>query len=219
MSILPHVEALRADFPYSEALLTLLRRANATLTYTAPVKQAAPPHSWAVHVRLPGHLERHFSLTREVLIYCLSTRDVQVRDARRVQALIRDAELQLTEPTLAILVTDDPDTESKLKDWAIERETGITFVPAFRETLEQLAEDDPAEGLRTLIEGSVKARNFYDERDPVTGDRFFGRSAVLRSLDRQLADRRGHIGLFGLRRVGKTAWSLSCVTDCSRDLG
>lgn len=204
MPLNPHVEALRSDFPYSEPLLTLVRRANALLTYAAPVKQAAPPHSWALHLRLPGHLERHFGLTREILIYCLSTRDVQVRDARRIQALIRDAELRL-EPTLAILVTDDPDTETKLEDWAIERETGITVVPAVRVTLERLVTNDSAEGLRTLIEGSVKARNYYDERDPVTGDRFFGRSAVLSNLDRKLTDRRGHIGLFGLRRVGKTS--------------
>ena len=70
MPVLPHVESFRADFPFAEALLTLLRRSNATLTYAAPVRQAAPPHSWVVYVRLAGHVERHFGLAREVLSYC-----------------------------------------------------------------------------------------------------------------------------------------------------
>ena len=39
----------------------------------------------------------------------------------------------------------------------------------------------------------------------VSGDRFFGRTDELRELDRLISQGNRHIGLFGLRRIGKTS--------------
>lgn len=56
-----------------------------------------------------------------------------------------------------------------------------------------------------MIEEWISERNLYDERAPVTGERFHGRAAILRDLDRHLAKGGGDVGLFGLRRIGKTS--------------
>ena len=203
-SVADYVNRFSADFPFADEVLRLVQASTGSVIYAAPVHQAAPARSWALHIRLPGHLERHFGITRQLLVYCLCARDLQPRDVNRVQALIRDAQESL-EPTLAMLVTADPDTAMKLEDWAVERNLGLIIIPADQTTVEELVTSDAANGLQTLIQRSIKSHNFYDERDPVTGDRFFGRGAMLRNLERQLASGRGHVGLFGLRRIGKTS--------------
>ena len=135
----------------------------------------------------------------------MPTGDLQTRHVTRIRALIREAENPI-ETDFAMLVSDDPAVAQKIADWGIERTMGLILVPSYTEMLDQhLEEHELSDALRVLIKEWISARNFYDERDPVTGDRFFGRSKLLRELDRSLAQGQGHAGIFGLRRIGKTS--------------
>ena len=198
-----------ADFPFGRDVLALFRAADARPTWLKRVAQGAPAHSWVLHVRLPRHLEDRFSVNRQFLVYCAATTDLQVRDARRVEALIRDAD-DAVEPDFSILVTGDPQTREKLAEWGMEKALGgITLVPLSRQTLLELLDGEDRNGaLPTVIEEWISERNLYDERAPVTGRRFHGRADTLRDLDRHLAKGGGSIGIFGLRRIGKTSLML-----------
>jgi hypothetical protein len=194
-----------ADFPFGTEVLTLFRAANAKPIWLSQVRQGAPPRSWAVHVRLPRMLEEHFGMTRQFLAYCAGSDDLRPREATRIQSLIRGAEDPI-EPYFAMLATQDPLAEEKIRDWAVEREIGVTIVPITQEALTEVLEDgQEALALRKVIEKWISAHDLYDERDPVTGERFYGRAGALRDLERKLAQRRGHVGIFGLRRIGKTS--------------
>jgi serine/threonine-protein kinase len=201
-----------ADYPFGQEVLQLFKAAGARTTRLSPVRQGAPTHSWALHVRLPRELEDHFSITRQFLVYCVCTKDLQPRDVSRVQALIRDADGEV-EADFSMLISSDPLSKTKLTEWSAERSAGgITIVPLSRSKLELLLNGKKrSHGLSHVIEEWVSERNLYDERSPVTGERFHGRTAVLRDLDRHLAKGGGDIGLFGLRRIGKTSVLLELV--------
>lgn len=193
------------DYPFGNEILDLFRGANAITTRLAPVRQGAPNHSWALRVRLPFELEEHFSITRQFLVYCVCTNDLQPRDVSRLPALIRDAGDDV-EADFSMLVSGDSLAKTKLTEWAAERSAGgITIVPLNRKRLVELLKSDKGSALTHVIEEWISERNLYDERSPVTGERFHGRASVLRDLDRHLVKGGGDVGLFGLRRIGKTS--------------
>jgi serine/threonine-protein kinase len=105
-----------------------------------------------------------------------------------------------------MLITCDSSAKEKLVDWGAERTAGMILIPLYQDELNDLLRaEDPYQALPGLIGGWISAYNLYDQREPVTGERFFGRADVLRDLDRKLAQGAGHVGIFGLRRIGKTS--------------
>ncbi len=193
------------DYPFGREILDLFDSAEALTTRFTPVRQGAPAHSWALHVRLPFELEQHFSITRQFLVYCVCTSDLRPRDVSRLPALIRDAGAEV-EADFSMLISGDSLAKTKLTEWASERSAGgITIVPLSRSTLVTLLKKNRETALTHVIEQWISERNLYDERAPVTGERFHGRASLLRDFDRHLAKGGGDLGLFGLRRIGKTS--------------
>jgi cold shock CspA family protein len=58
--------------------------------------------------------------------------------------------------------------------------------------------------LRTRLDEWLYRRNLYNDRFPVTGSSFFGRNQTLKECEGQL-NTGNHIGIFGLRKTGKTS--------------
>jgi hypothetical protein len=199
------LDQFAADFSFGADLLKFLRRSEAKVIRAERVVLNAPRGSWALHVRLPSHLEDHFGISRQFVAYCARTADLQPRDVTQLRSLVRGGEHSV-QPDFALFVSEDHKSKEKLQDWSMERSLGMTLVAVDPQTVaDGLASSEPYLALRRLIEQWISSHNLYDERDPVTGDRFFGRGELLRDLDRKLAGGRGHIGLFGLRRIGKTS--------------
>jgi hypothetical protein len=194
-----------AEFPFGAEVRRLFARATAMITYARSVTRDAPPRTWELHVRLPPRVEDRFGISRQFLVYCLAASDLQPRDVTRLKSLVETA-LHPIEPDLAMLITCDPMAKEKLIDWGAERMAGMILIPLYRGQLaELLAAEDGYTALPELIGGWISAYNLYDQREPVTGERFFGRADLLRDLDRKLAQGSGHVGIFGLRRIGKTS--------------
>jgi serine/threonine-protein kinase len=196
-----------AEFPFGEELRKFFTVTGAVIVYAAPVPGVhnAPRGSWLLQVRLPHRLEEHFGFTKPFLVLCTAVPELQPRLVTRVKPLIR-ATKNPVEADFAMLTCDDAAAGDRLADWAVEREEGIILVPLTRGHLEEvLASADGPFGLQSLIGDWVSAQNLYDQRDPVTGERFYGRAQLLRDLDRSLSQGTSHVGLFGLRRIGKTS--------------
>jgi serine/threonine-protein kinase len=131
--------------------------------------------------------------------------DLQPRDVTRVKRLIADATDPI-ETDVAMIITSDSRSPAKLRDWSVDRSHGLIVIPLSRDRLEELFTLGLTDSiLPSLIGKWISAYNLYDQREPVTGERFFGRADLLRDLDRKLAQGSGHVGLFGLRRIGKTS--------------
>jgi hypothetical protein len=221
MSVRPGIAGLEGflrrfedQFPHGSLVRRLVKSAGVDPIYASEVPPVirAPTGSWVLHVRLPRTLEDSFGFTRQFVIFCTETRDLQTRNVEQLQRLISAANPAVTND-FAIIFCRDADAKSKLRDWAVERTEGIVVVAVTPEDIEVLLADpqNAPQAIPRLLEEAFKNRNLYDERDPVRGDRFFGRAEELRELDRLISHGNRHIGIFGLRRIGKTSLLLELI--------
>ncbi len=206
-SILDYISGFERDFPSATQITRFFRVNDTQIIYAAPVSGLLKPPrgSWHLHVKLPRRLEEQFSISRQFVVLCLPVRDLRSQHVLLIKSLISQADVRV-EPDFAIVVTDDSDTSEKIADWGVDRDTGVVIAGVSLDEIEQLcAGSDTQRGLERIIGEWLRSQNLYDQRDPATGERFFGRGELLRELDRKLAQNRGHVGIFGLRRIGKTS--------------
>lgn len=206
----PHLERFEAEFPFGSEVRRLFRSAGTDPIFASPVPGTiqAPLGSWVLHVRLTPRLEDSFGFTQQFIVYCLNVTDLQSRCVSQVKQLMRAAEHPVASD-FAMIVSRDPLGPERVRDWAVERSDGLVLLPVDRDELVELLEsDDPGQAMPRLLERAFAERNLYDERDPVRGERFFGRADELRELDRIISHGNRHVGVFGLRRIGKTSMVL-----------
>jgi hypothetical protein len=209
-----HLRRFEEKFPWGSLVRRLVKSAGVDAIFASEVQPVirAPAGSWVLHVRLPRTLEDSFGFTRQFVVFCTGISDLQTRNVEQLKRLIAAAT-----PTVmsdfAIIVSRDPEAMSKLRDWAVERSEGIVVVAVTPDEIDQLLADSQLapQAIPRLLEEAFRARNLYDERDPVHGDRFFGRAEDLRELDRLISHGNRHVGIFGLRRIGKTSLLLELI--------
>jgi len=209
-----HLGRFEQEFPRGGLIRRFVRSVGIDPIFASPVQPVlrAPAGSWVLHVRLPRTLEDTFGFTRQFVIYCLASSDLQTRNVEQLKRLIANANPPVTHD-FAIIVSEDLDAKAKLRDWAVERSEGMVVVPVTPCDIEKLLADpqQAPQAIPHLLEEAFHSRNLYDERDPVHGNRFFGRAEDLRELDRLISHGNRHIGIFGLRRIGKTSLLLELI--------
>jgi hypothetical protein len=206
-TVTDYLDEFEASFSFGRTVRQLFSGADAVPIYVAPAPASAqaPPGSWVMHVRLPPRLEDSFGFTRQFVVLCTDVMDLQTRAIQQLKTLIRIASPSVSSD-FAMLITCDVRAESKIRDWAVERTDGLAVLAVDRDLLKAtLDRTSVADALPELLQRTIAERNLYDERDPVRGDRFFGRVDELRELDRVVSHGSRHIGVFGLRRIGKTS--------------
>ena len=195
------------EFPAGENVRRMFRSSGSDPMYAAPAPRVVNPpvNSWVLHVRLRRHLEDTLGFTRQFVVYCQSTPDLQSRSIPQLKRIMESAK-QPVATDFAMIVSSDPLGAEKIRDWAVDRSDGIVVLHVDTAELEGLlGARDPGDALPALLDRAFSERNLYDDRDPVSGDRFFGRTDELRELDRLISQGNRHIGVFGLRRIGKTS--------------
>jgi hypothetical protein len=161
--------------------------------------------------RVGVDLEKQFSIAGELLLLFTPYKDLQRRtfnvlterlriEVRLHQISVLGVERFTPDPTVALLSAPDPDMKGKLDAWNLEAGGPIV---ADLPPMETTQGEQKAWIARSLHE-VLASRDLYRGRNPVTGNDFFGRQETLLSLRSELSA--GHsIGLFGLRRSGKTS--------------
>jgi hypothetical protein len=209
-----HLGRFEREFPRGDLIRRFVRSVDVDPIFASPAQPAlrAPAGSWVLHLRLPRTLEDSFGFTRQFVIYCLDSHDLQTRNVEQLKRLIASANPAVTND-FAIIVSRDPDARAKLRDWAVERSEGIVVVAVTPDEIASLLADpqQAPQAIPHLLEEAFRSRNLFDERDPVHGSRFFGRAEDLRDLDRLISHGNRHIGIFGLRRIGKTSLLLELI--------
>jgi len=151
----------------------------------------------------PQHKERLGLTSDELLLFLLAQRSQFQWFHKEVRARVRADER--LDRAAAVIVSNDPDILAKCAEARTDEETGyLTSLVAI-----PLAEARKRGGGFELLERAFHQQAFvvdhFDCRVPVVGDNLFGRRQLVSQLESEIR-RGGHpIGLFGLRRVGKSS--------------
>lgn len=179
--------------PFGQALLTKLRQEDAKNTFIR--RPDDPRGPWLLRIKLPDDLQERFALAPELLLMALGETGVEARDVDRCRAEIIAAGLRL-DSEVVIVVDLQPGLFGRLQrldrrrpwvPWQPGRR-GAEFV--FPPLLEQIARQ-------------IAEKDIFEERDPVRGHQVIGRRDDIRDLSGHLLSGAA-VGVFGLRKVGKT---------------
>jgi hypothetical protein len=108
------------------------------------------------------------------------------------------------EQGVLVVATDDDAAAEKLRDWALERSAGFTAVPISPSLLQPGRAAVRPMTLEGLLAEWLIDRDPYRQLLPVTGESFFGRRNFLEMLTEKVQSGE-HVGIFGLRKIGKTS--------------
>lgn len=180
------------DVDYGEALLDFLRSSKADVYRAEP--QGA--RVWHLFVVVPDRLQKLFDIELEVL--CVATPFDRLEP--RIANAIRDA--VMTNPrvdsSFVMVASNDPEAEAMLRQRG---ELAVLCV-----TAEKLASGDyNAQGFAQMLTRVLALTDRFDVTSPVSAPgSFFGRLADVQAVRAAIAQRQ-HVGIFGLRKAGKTS--------------
>lgn len=204
-----------ARFPSAENLDSVLRtrdNPNPMFFMASIVKDTDLKGSGLALLRLGDDLERRFGINGEVAAYFVPWRDFQRRSFNAITLRTNELVRSLQEETLqserftpsrrvALLVSTDPNVQTKLDEWQRDSYSELTIVAI--DSLDW-------SGHELLVEITANLRNRLGERDlyrtqnPVSGVDFFGRASLLRNLSAAITGDQ-NVAILGLRRSGKTS--------------
>jgi hypothetical protein len=215
----PMADGFARAYPLGRDLISAITGSGWILTFVQPVEEFARQNTtfrpatairdeWLLRARPPAEIAQSFDLQIEVLFYVSYYDDLQARTVQVARQLV-DADPRVSRDVL-FLVTGDEAADNKILQ--MPRSEGV--VPLtwgwVRSSAGGGQGDKP---LRARLEKYLYSRDLFDVQIPVVGNRFFGRHQPLQYLRRQ-ALLNQPVGVFGLRKIGKTSLIKAFVSEC-----
>lgn len=176
----------------------LLRRLLDDGAILAGIKTVGPSR-WLFRVQLPKELQESFGTAPQALILVV-TGEVQGKDLQTAQQELQKDNPDL-DPGLLIIVEDRPGLKERLNRLPLLWDQWVPW-PVSGGELSPLEEQ---------LRRHLPLYDVFEKRDPVRGRHLIGRQGVISDLRKRL-QRCEAIGVFGLRKVGKTS-VVRAVTD------
>ena len=147
-----------------------------------------------------------YDLAGEILVRCFFKTAVGVTDVRQFVTDLQVETLRPKSREVGFIVVQN---SSEIRDYLYGLLEGAGRNPTVVPIDESLMRGAMAAGecepaLKQILDEWLYGRNLYEENFPVSGRRFFGREQELAALTRAI-DTGTPVGLFGLRKVGKTS--------------
>ena len=213
-----------ASYPAAKGLDSALRTSenpNPLFFMASIAKETDLKGAGMALLRLGDGLERRFGINGEVAAYFTPWRDFQRRSFNAITLRTNDLVRSLQEETMrserftpsrriALLVSTDPNVQTKLDEWQRDSYSELTVVAI--DPMSSTGPDLLAE-ITNNLRVRLGERDLYQTQNPVSGVDFFGRARLLRSLSTAI-DGDQNIAILGLRRSGKT----SVLTELRRVL-
>lgn len=197
---------LRAEHPKLAPLTLALAQAGVPMSH---LRRGDGPHGqapWFIQVKPEEHLRQSFELAPEVLAVLLPATEVWARD---VEATERELGRGLRlDPGLVLVMAIDPKARERLSAAALRTGRKYLFVNA----LDFIEAHESRPWLMTHLRSELGAADLFASGPPVTGWDFFGRERESEQLRRYL-DAGKPVGLYGLRKIGKTSLALRTFND------
>jgi hypothetical protein len=205
-------EEFRREHPTLVHLLPQLDRAEFPVSHIHRGRGARGEAAWLIQVKPEEHLRQSFGLAPEVLVLLLPANEAQARDIESgEQELERGLRL---DPGVVLVMAIDPKARDRLGP-ATQR-TGRKYL--FIELEAFLAASDPRPWLMKQMRSELGAADLFASGPPVTGWDFFGRVRESDQL-RRYFDAGKPVGLYGLRKIGKTSLALHTFNDLIKTTG
>ncbi|MFF3789507.1 AAA-like domain-containing protein [Streptomyces sp. NPDC001981] len=190
---------------------TVLRTAGFVIVW---VKEEGNGSRWALYLKLPGGLRESFGTAREILVWVVQSAEFQARTITQAAELILQERPRLCED-FSVVITHDPHTQQHAAETA---ETLETIFLGFCVTdflqFKPFGEKDFIAALKNRL----YARDLYDLPSAVhRSEDFFGRKVIVKELVTRLRSGGGHVGIFGLRKIGKTSLMYRLQTALRND--
>ncbi|MGW8883049.1 hypothetical protein [Streptomyces sp. NPDC055749] len=151
---------------------------------------------WWIYITLPTNVGETFDLRLDVLCLSASYERVEPRILTLVAERLHDRDARV-DPDFAILLTSDPGAADLVK----RRRGQLAILTINSDELINAS----GIGLRDRIAEIMVTHDHYDLTRPITEPAaFYGRQAEVAELDFAL-DRGQSVGIFGLRKAGKTS--------------
>ena len=187
-----YVERFRRSSVGADEFLQFLRRSDVGVYR---LQQDSTPTRWWLNVTLPPHQQGIFGLKREIQVLYTEYEHVEPRSLSVIQGRVRKD--MRVEPDVAILVSRD----KSARDTARRRAGEMAIIAINLDEIR--AGNSPL--LHTLIAQSVATVDHFDVATPVRDPSgFYGRQAEIDSIANDLK-RAVSVGIFGLRKAGKTS--------------
>lgn len=163
------------------------------------------PDKWGLVLKASRQVADLFRLDREVLLWYTNYPKFQARDIEDIRRVVDKLGVRLTRSFVILVSRYDPATRS-----ALEAESALDITIAHLSIVD-LKEARRASGEPTLIRlllDRLYTRDLYDLPVATTKSAdFFGRRKAVDAITDELITGEAQIGVFGLRKVGKTSLS------------
>jgi hypothetical protein len=196
-------DELEAEAPDVVPVLELLDRTQLDIRRIEPARDTPParnqaPRTWFLYCEPEQSLRERFDLAPELLVVLIPSREAQARDIdASEERLLRDYRL---DRGVVLVIARDEAAESKLAQQAREtRRTHVFFSFAECEEVQ-----DPQRWLRGELLSHLGSSDLFAPGPPVYGWDFVGRQKELETIRKHLRGGRP-VGLYGLRKIGKTS--------------
>lgn len=181
--------------PWGKFLLSRLRGDGASITQIRVIG----PNRWILRARIPEDLQEAYGTAPEILFLVVYD-EVKGEDLQTARKELQRKDFDL-DPDLLVIVDDRPRLKSRLGRLPLQWGQWVPWSPRESE-LPPLAE---------LFREHLPLYDVFEQRDPVRGRQVIGRSAIVSDLRRRVQQGQA-LGVFGLRKVGKTT-VVRAVTD------
>ena len=216
-TLVARIDDLHEAVPMSVEHRELLRELGSEFVYARPLGGPGESVGWLVLVRFGSVLESRFGFTREIPLLYSPFSDLQIRTTDGLEARLTHlpAERRSVSTNEVLVWAPDSRLATKLESWSRAARVLLPMPSAG-----DLADPDRLQRFIDLLASKLASRDLYSVRGYVTGDQFFGRAVELQ----QVADsvrQREVVGVFGLRKTGKTSLlnELKRSYDSERDSG
>lgn len=166
------------------------------------VTEEAQGSRWGLYLKLPRRLRSVFGTAREVLVWVVQSSEFQARTVTQAAKIIERERPRLCED-FAIVITSDKNTELHASETAESLDT--IFLGFCTDDFKLFEPWGTGEFVRALQQ-RLYSRDLYDLPTAATrSEDFFGRRSMVTEIATRLRSGGRHIGLFGLRKIGKTS--------------
>lgn len=167
---------------------------------------------WFIQVKPEEHLRQSFGLAQELLVVLLPANEAWARDIESAERKLERG-LRL-DPGVVLVMAVDLKARDRL--CAATQRTGRKYL--FVDLKAFLAQKDPRPWLLEQMRGELGAADLFASGPPVTGWDFFGRVNESDQL-RRYFDAGKPVGLYGLRKIGKTSLALHTFDNLVKTTG
>ncbi len=148
------------------------------------------------------HTNETFGFEKEILLVYSPFEDFQARTIQAVEQLFAELPYKGRVETLCyVLIADDENIESKIGDYINTSQESRIIIPFSYTEITKAKEWF----VRNRFADNLYIRDLFDVKQPLRDETFyFGRKKIVRDLMEKLSNGE-NIGLFGLRKTGKTS--------------